>query len=87
MSLKIRFLTASEDPQDMARVEENVRKIEGVTEVYREFADSDDPVLKRVFNAVLKKGLAPYEGVDKAWEVGGVEGVSHSYLVGARYLL
>ena len=87
MSLRIRFLTATDDPQEMAKITENVHKIEHVEQVFQEFADSSDPVLKRVFNAVLKKGLTPHEGVDKASEIGNVEGVTHSYLIGARYLL
>ena len=87
MSLRIRFLTATEDPQEQASVADNVRKIEHVEQVFQEFADSDDPMLKRVFNAVLKQGLTPHEGVDKAAQIGCIEGITHSYLIGAKYLI
>ena len=87
MSLRVRFLTSTEDPQEQARITENVRKIEHVEQVFQEFADSGDLMLKRVFNAVLKQGLTPHEGVDKAGEIGSIEGVTHSYLIGAKYLL
>lgn len=87
MTLKIRFLTATEDPRETERIAEQVRGIDGVMNVYREFSDSDDPVLKRIFNAEIRNNLKPHECVDKAWEIGGVEGVTHSYLIGGRYLL
>ena len=87
MSLRVRFLTATDDGQEMALIAEKVSQIDDVKEVFREFAEGDDPVLKRVFNAVLKKGLKPSAGVEKAAEIGDIEGITHSYLIGAKYLL
>jgi hypothetical protein len=87
VSLKVRFLTATGNAEEVRKTLENVQAVAGVVFVTREFENGDDPVIERIFNATLKKGLKPYEAVNVAADIGSIEGVTHSYLIGARYLL
>lgn len=81
MSFKIRFRIASENRREIEQALNRVRGIPDITEVSPEFAHSNDPVLKTIFNAHLNPDLAPHEMEEKVWEVRDVEGVQDSYLM------